>query len=57
MLSTSELNTLAIIASNDRSERLSRTHLEKLSRLDLIEPGAAGPAVSIKGREILVTRK
>lgn len=57
MLSTSELNTLSIIADTACRDRLSRAHLEKLSRLDLIEPGLAGPALSPKGREILVKRR
>lgn len=57
MLSTAEINTLEIIHNKERCDRVSRTHLEKLSRLDLIEPGAAGPALSPKGREILVKRR
>lgn len=56
MLSTAELHTLEILSDRDRCDRVSRTHLEKLSRLDLIEPCPEGVCLSTKGREILESR-
>jgi hypothetical protein len=56
-LSTAELNTLVTIANPDSCDAMPRTHLEKFYRLDLIEPGRAGVALSTKGREILVRRR
>jgi hypothetical protein len=56
MLSTAELTTLEILSDRDRCERVSRTHLEKLSRLDLIEPCPEGVCLSSKGKQILGSR-
>jgi hypothetical protein len=56
MLSTAELHTLEILNDRDRFEPVCRTHLEKLSRLDLIEPCPEGVCVSDRGREILESR-
>ncbi|HYD19260.1 MAG TPA: hypothetical protein VEF76_12360 [Patescibacteria group bacterium] len=53
MLNTAELQTLRAVNDPDCVERVSRTHLEKLARLDLIEPCPAGVCVSPKGRQIL----
>jgi len=53
MLSTAELTTLEILSNPERCEPVSRSHLEKLSRLDLIEPCAGGVCLSSKGQEIL----
>jgi hypothetical protein len=57
VLSSAELQTLSTVANPDSCEAMPRGHLEKLYRLDLIEPGQAGPALSSKGREILFNRK
>ncbi len=57
MLNTEELKTLEIIADKDRLGNIPRAHLEKLSRLDLIEPGYDRVTLSIKGQEILFKRK
>ncbi len=56
-LSTAELKTLAVIANPDSCDAMPRLHLEKLYRLDLIEPAAFGPALSPTGREILKRRR
>jgi len=53
-LSTAELQTLAAISTRDHSEDIPRVHLEKLSRLDLIEPGTAGIRLTGVGKKILV---
>jgi hypothetical protein len=55
-LSTAELNTLELIGNKDQSSAFSRLHLEKLFRLDLIEPGRSGPDLSSKGRDVLGSR-
>ncbi|HEX2751865.1 MAG TPA: hypothetical protein VHP34_01915 [Alphaproteobacteria bacterium] len=57
ILSTAELNTLASINNPESGDAISRGHLEKLYRLDLIEPGRCGPALSSKGKEILFSGK
>lgn len=57
VLTTAELQTLAIIGNPESCDSTPRNHLEKLYRLDLIEPGHCGPALSTKGREILFSRK
>jgi hypothetical protein len=56
-LTSAEINTLEILGNPECCEAVPRTHLEKLYRLDLIEPAAAGPALSRKGRDILVNLK
>jgi hypothetical protein len=56
MLSTAELNTLEILSDRENCDKISRTHLEKLSRLDLIEPCPEGVCISARGREILESR-
>jgi hypothetical protein len=56
-LSTSELQTLEAIMDNDCGSYIPRGHLEKLSRLDLIEPVGCNVALSLKGKEILFKRK
>ena len=56
-LSTAELQTLESLSSNNCADNISRGHLEKLSRLDLIEPMGCNVAVSIKGKEILFKGK
>ena len=56
-LSLAELNTLATIGNPDSCDAMPRTHLEKLYRLELIEPGRYGVALSRKGQEILVRIK
>ncbi len=53
MLSTAELTTLEILSNPERCEPVSRSHLEKLSRLDLIEPCAGGVCLSPKGQVLL----
>lgn len=52
-LSTAELNTLEVIANPERADSISRSHLEKLSRLDLIEPCPQGVCMTLKGKKIL----
>jgi hypothetical protein len=52
-LSTAELQTLEVIFNKDQRDTIPRSHLEKLSRLDLIEPAGCNVAVSLKGKEIL----
>ncbi len=56
-LSTAELQTLQILAGNDREAAVPRGHLEKLSRLDLIEPAGCNVALSLKGKEILFNKR
>lgn len=53
MLSTAELQTLRAVNDRDSCERVSRTHLEKLARLDLIEPCAEGVCVTGAGQKFL----
>lgn len=52
-LSAAELKTLAVVADRDCCDGMPRIHLEKLYRLDLIEPAACGPALSRRGQEVL----
>lgn len=52
-LSTAELNTLDIIADPNRCDAMPRGHLEKLYRLDLIEPCPSGVCLSAKGQQIV----
>jgi hypothetical protein len=56
-LSASELKTLSVIANPECCDAMPRLHLEKLYRLDLIEPASFGPALSPTGREILKRRR
>lgn len=56
-LSNAELKTLETISKKDSAESVSRSHLEKLSRLDLIEPCAEGICLTGVGKKILVTLK
>ena len=53
MLSTAELQTLRAVNDRDSCERVSRTHLEKLARLDLIEPCPSGVCVTGTGQKFL----
>lgn len=53
MLSTSELQTLKAVNDRESCEPVSRRHLEKLSRLDLIEPCDEGLCLSSKGQQVL----
>lgn len=57
MLKNEELETLKILADRSCAEAVSRTHLEKLSRLDLIEPCPEGVCMTSQGREILFKKK
>ena len=52
-LSTSELQTLEALSNKNPADYIPRGHLEKLSRLDLIEPVGCSVALSLKGKEIL----
>jgi hypothetical protein len=52
-LSSSELKTLSVIADPNCCDAMPRVHLEKLSRLELIEAAACGPILSTRGKEIL----
>jgi hypothetical protein len=56
-LSTAELQTLAAISTRDHDSDIKRGHLEKLSRLDLIEPCAEGICLTGVGKKILVKLK
>jgi hypothetical protein len=56
-LSTAEISTLETIADRDSTGGVSRTHLEKLSRLDLIEPCPEGVCMTQKGRTVLGVKK
>lgn len=56
-LSSDELNSLRVLATPESYDPVPRVHLERLSRLDLIEPGVSGVCVSPKGRQILVKAK
>ena len=52
-LSRDELSTLSAIADPSCTSKISRSHLEKLSRLELIEPTCIGVTISLRGKEIL----
>jgi hypothetical protein len=52
-LSASELKTLSVIADPNCCDAMPRVHLEKLSRLELIEPATCGLTLSKRGKEIL----
>jgi hypothetical protein len=56
-LSAAEFSTLEIIAADARNGGVSRGHLEKLSRLDLIEPCPQGICMTLKGKGFLAGRK
>ena len=56
-LSTDEIRTLQALSARDAEGSVPRAHLEKLSRLDLIEPCAEGICVTGVGRRILVKTK
>ena len=56
-LSNSELKTLETIAVRDCDSHIPRIHLEKLSRLDLIEPCPQGVCLTLVGKKILVEGK
>ena len=52
-LSNAERSTLETVARDARNGGVPRGHLEKLSRLDLIEPCPQGICMTLKGKEIL----
>jgi hypothetical protein len=56
MLNAAEIKSLHIIASQDTHDTPPRVHMEKLSRLDLIEPCAQGVCLSPRGQQVLKTR-
>jgi hypothetical protein len=56
-LSAAEISTLEAIADDARNGCVSRGHLEKLARLDLIEPCPHGISMTLKGKEILSGRR
>lgn len=56
-LSQSEIKTLSVIADPGCCDAMPRVHLEKLSRLDLIEPSATGLRLSNRGQQILFRHK
>jgi hypothetical protein len=56
-LNAAELSTLSVIADRDQSSILPRSHLEKFSRLDLIEPCSEGVCMTVKGQKALSNRK
>lgn len=53
MLSTAEIQTLRAVNDRESCEPISRTHLEKLARLDLIEPCSEGVCVTGAGQKFL----
>ncbi len=53
MLSTAEIQTLKAVNDRDSCEPISRTHLEKLARLDLIEPCPSGVCLTGQGQKFL----
>ncbi|MDD9900585.1 MAG: hypothetical protein OXT65_06365 [Alphaproteobacteria bacterium] len=55
-LSPAELHTLEVIADRGCTESVKRGHLEKLSRLELIEPCPEGVCMTGKGQSILVEK-
>jgi hypothetical protein len=52
-LSTSEIKTLETISNPASVDSVPRGHLERLSRLDLIEPSQDGVSLSSKGKQVL----
>jgi hypothetical protein len=56
-LSTDELQTLESLSIRDVAGDIPRAHLEKLSRLDLIEPCSEGICLTGVGKKILVRTK
>jgi hypothetical protein len=56
-ITTTERQTLALLADRDRTGDLPRLHLEKFSRLDLIEPCREGVCVTVRGQTVLSGRK
>ena len=50
-----EIQALKTVVNGD--ETLSRLELERLSRLDLIEPCDAGVCLSVRGKEIVLKTK
>lgn len=56
-LSTAEWQTLEAIADADQTSALSRLHLEKLFRLDLIEPAGCSVMLTLRGKETLFNQK
>lgn len=57
ILSREEIATLQAIANPANIFTPPRSHLEKLSRLDLIEPCGHGVRLSIRGEAILVNNR
>jgi hypothetical protein len=57
ILSRDEIVTLQAIANPANTFAPPRLHLEKLSRLDLIEPCGTGVRLSIRGQAILINNK
>jgi hypothetical protein len=53
-LSTAERSTLETLAGDAGNGAVPRGHLEKLSRLDLIEPCPQGICMTLKGKEFLI---
>lgn len=56
-LSAAELQTLEAISTRDHESDIKRSHLERLSRLDLIEPCSEGICLTGVGKKILVKLK
>lgn len=55
-ISAAERQVLEVIA-RDSTPDVPRSHLEKFSRLDLIEPCPQGVCMTLKGKDILSGRK
>lgn len=56
-LNAAEMKTLKILSDRESADRVPRAHLEKLSRLDLVEPCPEGVCMTLRGKEILIGRK
>lgn len=53
MLNASEIKSLHIIADPEAQDTPPRVHMEKLSRLNLIEPCSQGVCLSPRGQQVL----
>ena len=53
VITAAERQTLEILADPRRTENVRRGHLEKFSRLELIEPCPEGVCMTLAGKRIL----
>jgi hypothetical protein len=52
-LTAPERHALEAVTTPAYTGCISRTHLEKLLRLDLVEPGESGMCMTLKGKTVL----